>query len=229
MKTTLLLMMASLMLPMAQTNPQKDPGITFITLDVKIEMRKEVTRPPVVSQKPPEVNPNLGRGTADAVDSRQAADLKDKWEDRQRRREGLEATTNKQEGIKRQSTWPAYIFKAQVRNTTSKAINSFVWEYHPPESYIGPQEIPDFQYLCNVAMAPGQTKFVQVVSRIPRPRVVDASSPSPPGQHQPALDDLIINQIQFADNDKWQRADWNALVMTHLGARKVGKGKCIQL
>jgi len=40
---------------------------------------------------------------------------------------------------------------------------------------------------------------------------------------------MIINQIQFADSDKWQRSGWNSIILSRLGAKKPGKGKCIAL
>ena len=79
-------------------------------------------------------------------------------------------------------------------------------------------------------IAEGETKVVTVVSPVRLPRVIDVSTISPPPKpHEPTLKDMIINQIQFADNDKWQRPDWNPVVLSRQGARKLGKGKCIAL
>jgi hypothetical protein len=43
---------------------------------------------------------------------------------------------------------------------------------------------------------------------------------------KPTIKDVIINQIQFADGTKWERPNWNPLVLATMGARSVGKGKC---
>jgi hypothetical protein len=117
-----------------------------------------------------------------------------------------------------------------MKNVSSQLVTGFVRAYHLPKFSPGTQDISDKQYLCNVRIETGETKLVNVVSPIPRFKVIDASAVSrPPAPHEPTLKDMIINQIQFADNDKWQRADWNSVILSRQGARKLVKGKCIAL
>ncbi len=122
-----------------------------------------------------------------------------------------------------------YNFQAQIRNNTLKPITRFVWAYTvPPEPVV--QEAVTQDYLCRVRIEPGETKRIKVRSPIPRPKTVDASAASkPPAEHQPALSDMSVNQIEFVDGTIWRRSDWNAVVLTRLGARKLAKGKCIAL
>lgn len=229
MKSLFLLIILSSMIPLAQTSSQKESGLEIVSLETKNETRKVEDRLDVVSQKPPVIQPTLGRGTADATDSRQVADLKDKWDDRRSRTQGLEAAASKRETPpRRTSVQPVYVFRAQIKNTRAKPITRFVWAYHLPDPS-GISTAQDNQYLCNVALAPGEVKSVKVVSRVPREMVVNASAPSTPLGHIPTINDMIINQIQFADQDKWQRSGWNSVILTQVGARKVGKGKCIEL
>jgi hypothetical protein len=111
-----------------------------------------------------------------------------------------------------------------MKNTTSKPIIKFMGV-----SSAGNLSRRHQQYLCNVKMEAGETKLVKVASPVSHARIVDVSAAgTPTAFHKPAVTDMIINQIQFADNDKWQRSGWNS-ILSRLGAKKVGKGKCIAL
>ena len=122
-----------------------------------------------------------------------------------------------------------YDFQAQVKNDGAKPITRFVWAYTvPPEA--ATQETVGQEYLCRVRIEPGETKAIQVRSPIPRPKTVDISDISKPlAEHQPVLDDMSVNQIEFGDGTLWRRSNWNPVVLTRLGARKLRKGKCIAL
>jgi hypothetical protein len=123
-----------------------------------------------------------------------------------------------------------YVLRAKMKNTSSKPIARFVWAYQLPDSSPNATDAAYEEYLCNVRIEPGETKTVKVTSPIPRSKTIDVSAAStPPTPHEPTLKDMIINQIQFADNDKWQRPDWNSVVLSRQGARKLGEGKCIAL
>lgn len=225
-------LLAFLILPFivtfSQNSSQKDSGLELLSLEIKTEVRVEKDFPRIVSDKPPVIKPTLGRGTADATNTREVADLKDKWEDRNQRMKDVNAVANKGEDPHKTYVHGVYIFRTKMRNNTSKTITRFVWAYHLPDSSAGAPTSVDNQYLCNVTLAPGEVKPIKVESRPGRRRVINVSIPSPPAG-PPTLDDMIINQIQFADNDKWQRPGWNSVILTQVGARKVGQGKCIEL
>ncbi|SRR5258706_5869756 len=224
------LVLLSATLPQAQAILQGAPLLQVLSLDVKKEsVREDDWRLSMVSIKPAEIHPTLGRGDKDATDPPNVATLKETRQDTAQRMRDLETISNKRDESRFQMV-PVYVFETQMKNTTSKPITKFVWAYHLPESSPGAQDTPDKQYLCNVRIEPGETKLVKVVSLIPRPRVVNASAAStPPAPHEPTLKDIIINQIQFADIDKWQRPDWNPVILSRQGAKRLGKEKCIAL
>jgi hypothetical protein len=230
MKSLFTLVLLSIALPEGQVILQQKPGLQVLNLDAKREMlREDDWRLSMVSTKPPEIHPTLGRGDRDATDPPNVATLKETRQDTTQRMRDLETISNKRDESKFQMV-PVYIFETQMKNTTSKPITKFVWAYHLPESSSVADQRPDQQYLCNVRIEAGETKLVKVASPIRLPRVVDVSAASAPRVwHEPTANDMIINQIQFADNDKWQRADWNPIILTRLGARKLGKSKCLAL
>ena len=121
----------------------------------------------------------------------------------------------------------AYDFHAQIKNDGVKPITGFVWVYTIPP--LGAtQETVAQEYLCRVRIEPGETKAIKVRSPIPQPRTVDISDATkPPAEHQPVLSDMSVNQIEFADGTLWRRDNWNPVVLTRLGARRLAKGKCI--
>ncbi|MGZ8844935.1 MAG: hypothetical protein ACXW3C_00560 [Pyrinomonadaceae bacterium] len=228
MRTILAFLILPFIVSFTQNSSQKDSGLELLSLEIKTEVRVDKDFPRIVSDKPPVITPTLGRGTADATDTRNVADLKDKWEDRNQRMKSVDAAANKTEDPHTRYVHGVHIFKTRMRNNTAKTITRFVWAYHLPDSSPGAPSSVDSQYLCNVTLAPGEVKPIKVVSRVGRSMVINVSLPSPPAG-PPTLDDMIINQIQFADNDKWQRSGWNSVILTQVGARKVGKGKCIEL
>jgi len=119
------------------------------------------------------------------------------------------------------------VLQAQMKNATSQPIIKFVWAYQIATDQ---RDAPDRQFLCNVHIAPGQTKGVEVILRI-TPRVVNASSAGhKPALPKPSLQNIIINQIQFADGTTWQRPDWNGtILLTREGIQNLGNGKCTAL
>jgi len=233
MKLLFTLALLSLAHPSAKPILQAGSGLEFLSLDAKrVIVREDDWRLSMISTKPPEIHPTLGRGDRDRTDPPNVATLKDTRQDMAQRRRELSAVSNKKDESRFRMV-PVYVFKVQMKNTTLKPITGFVWAYHlpgPSDTSTTPDERPDQQYLCNVRIAAGETKLVTVASPIRRPRVVDVSTiNNPPQLHEPTLKDMIINQIQFADNDTWQRPDWNPVVLSLQGARKLGKGKCIAL
>ena len=230
MKILFTVVLISVALSQAQPAPPQEPGLQVLNLEVKREsLREDDWRLSMVSSKPSGIHPTLGRGDRDATDSPNVATLKETRQDTAKRMQDLETISNKRDESRFQMV-PVYVFETQMKNTTSRAIIKFVWAYHLPESSSAADERADQQYLCNVRIEAGETKLVKVISPVRHPRVVDVSAASTPSAwHEPAVNDMIINQIQFADHDKWQRSGWNSIVLTRVGAKKLGKGKCIAL
>lgn len=231
MKLLFTLALLSLALPLTEPILQESSGLEVLSLEVKKEIvREDDWRLSMISTKPPEIRPTLGRGDGDRTDPPNVATLKETRQDTAQRMRDLSLVSNKKDESRFRMV-PVYVFTVQMKNTTLKSITRFVWAYHLRESpsSASTDERPDQQYLCKVGIAAGETKMVTVTSPVRRPRVVDVSTLTTPQMHEPTLKDIIINQVQFADDDKWQRADWNPVVLSRQGARKLGKGKCIAL
>ncbi len=230
MKVLFTLVLISVALSQAQPAPSQEPGLQVLNLEVKREsLRQDDWRLSVVSTKPPEIHPTLGRGDLDATDRPEVAMREETRKDTAKRMRDLETISNKRDESKFQMV-AVYVFQTQMKNATSKPIAKFVWAYHLPESSTAADERPDQEYLCNLRIEVGETKLVTVASPIRRPRVIDVPGASKPTVwHEPAARDMIINQILFADTDKWQRSGWNSIILSRMGAKKLGKGKCIAL
>jgi hypothetical protein len=121
-----------------------------------------------------------------------------------------------------------FLFRAKVKNETSKRITRFVWSYQPPP---GPAEISGKEYLCKTRIEPNDLKAIKVISPIPRRRVVSSTQSGQPEQPlPPALQDLAIKYVEFEDGSTWQHADWNSTsLLTREAIRKLDKGKCATL
>lgn len=121
-----------------------------------------------------------------------------------------------------------FLFRAKMKNETSKPITRFVWSYQPEP---GPKEIPGKQYVCNSRIEPNALKEVKVVSPIPRARVVSSTGAAQPAEQlTPALKDLDIKYVEFEDGSTWQHPEWNStILLTRKAIQKLGKGKCITL
>ena len=230
MKTLFTLVLLSITLAQGQVALKQEPGLQFLNLAAKRQLlRQDDWRLSVVSTKPPQIHPTLGRGDLDATDKPEVAMREETRKDTAKRMEDLETISNMRDESKFQMV-SVYVFETQMKNTASKAITKFVWAYHLPESSTNADERADQQYVCNVKLEAGETKLVKVASPIRVPRVVDVSAANTPRVwHEPAVKDMIINQIQFADHDKWQRPGWNSVILSRLGAKKLAKGKCIAL
>ena len=121
-----------------------------------------------------------------------------------------------------------FLFRAKMKNETSKRITRFVWSYQPAP---GPPEISGKEYLCNTRIEPNGLQAVKVISPIPRQRVVSSTNPRQTDQSlTPALQDLAIKYIEFEDGTTWRHPEWNSTVLlTREAIRKLGKGKCATL
>ena len=215
MKVLFAVALLSLSTPQTQTAPQNPSGLEIVQFDFREKMveandfpRSMVSNWPPVIKPDPNVKPTGASQTSDESIDRFAKSLP-----------GPPVRRIK-----------VYSFQTQMKNDSSRPVASFVWAYRLPQSSMDVQDAPDQEFLCNVRIEPGETKRIKVISPIPRPRVVNASaSGAPPAPQKPSLQDMIINQARFADGTTWQRSDWNAILLTRVGARKLKNGKCLAL
>jgi hypothetical protein len=229
MKSFSSLLLLSVALLQAPALPQKGPGLQILSLEVTeaVVTQEEWRRSMGVSNKAPELHPNLGRGDSEreATDPADVVSQKEVRQNMDQRQIDLRKST--QPIPTRTRSYPAYESMAQMKNDTSASIVGFVWAYKSSP------ELPydhDQEFLCNVEIRPGATKFVKAISRRPTQRVVSVSaSGTNTALPKPALKDMVINKVEFADGSTWQRPDWNPLILSRQGARKIGKGKCIVL
>ena|SRR5437773_2464323 len=207
MKILIALTLLTFAFPQTQTVPTDASGLKLVQLSFQkkwVELGR--VSHGMVSTEPPELSPGL----------RVAGDV---------RSSSVWNTT-----VWISKGW-VFDFRAEMKNDTSLPVTGFVWAYHPPLASIDLKDTADREYLCNVRIEPGETKLIKVRSPVPRPRVVDINvSDTPPPPLQPSVQDMIINQVRFANDTKWQRRDWNGtILLTRAKAKKVGKGKCIAL
>jgi enoyl reductase-like protein len=225
MKSIFTLVLLSATLPQAPALPQKGPGLQILSLDVtEAVVKQDEWRESMVSNKAQELHPNLGRGDSEreATDSADVVSQKEVRKNMDQREIDLRKSTPP--SPTRTMSYPVYKTTAQMKNDSSESIVRFVWAYKSS------QELPydhDQEFLCNVEIRPGVTRLVKTISRRPSQRVVSASaSGTNTGLPKPALKDMVINKVEFADGSTWQRPDWNPVILSRQGARKIGKGKC---
>src|ERR1043166_8750994 len=164
-------------------NQSANPGLQILSLSASKQVRTgDAPHSPVVSQNPPQINPTLGRGTADATETREQAALRETREDSDRRQRELENLPQPQ--IERRGRpYVVYSFRATLKNATTDPVTSFVWAYQLPVANAPAVEI---QYLCKMTIAPGKTKEAKVISTIPKQRVVNVSATgTAPSAHEP--------------------------------------------
>jgi hypothetical protein len=223
MKTFLSFALLALALPPTQTVPQVRSGLEIVGFEVKekvIQRRGFSSR--MVQNTPPKLNPTLGRG----ADINEPEIQKIQRDTAQRMRE-LRALDNKlSPGGGGSYAAVVYEFHAQMTNTNSKSISSFVWAYRPTLDSLASS---DKEFLCDQRFRPGETKTIKSISSIPRVLVVSASDAgTEPKSQKPSMKAVVVNQVWFSDGTNWKRADWNPVTSIER-TRKSGKGKCVAL
>jgi hypothetical protein len=220
----------ALLVPQMQPIPQDDSGLKLVQLSFEKKwVEHDRLSGGMVSNQPPVLNnstimlPESTKGENPVITRQQ-----EKARVSNASRSAIKVKRN--DAVIAPWGW-VYNFRAEIKNDRSRAVTSFVWAYRLPPSSIGAQDAPDQEYLCNVRIEPGETKRIKVVSPIPRTRVVNASTAgTPPADQPPSVQDMIINQIKFADGDTWQRLDWNGIILlTRAKVAKLNKGKCMAL
>ncbi|HMJ25283.1 MAG TPA: hypothetical protein VK475_05620 [Pyrinomonadaceae bacterium] len=221
----ILLVLALLSLPLTQTPaPQAQLGLEVVSLNVK----EKVVNPQVdllaESQLPDSVtrpNPNSGRPT-NRTES-ETDRLERQTNLRVQNMHAIEAA-KKEAGAERPSSVKLYESEAEIKNGSAKPIARFVWAYRASPEL---QLTNDQEFLCDTKLAAGETKRVKVISVYPNQKVVKVSAAGAPAlPAKPTVKDVIINEIEFADGTKWERPNWNPLILATIGARNVSKGKC---
>ncbi len=222
----ILLILALLTLPLTQTPPPQ----TRLDLEVvSLIVKEKVVNPQVdllaESDLPDNVtrpNPNIGKPTNRAESESERLERQTNL--RVQNMHAIEAAAKKDGGSERPAKVKLYEAEADIKNGSAKAITRFVWAYRASPAL---QLTNDQEFLCDTKLAPGETKRVKVISEYPNQKVVRVSASGIPAVPvKPTVQDVIINQIEFADGTKWERTNWNSLILATIGARNVSKGKC---
>jgi hypothetical protein len=115
-----------------------------------------------------------------------------------------------------------YVYLIKIKNTSSKPVKSFVWEYHASQNMRETAR----QFLCEVKTKPNESKEFQVVSTFAPSKIVYLGST---GDHSPEQGRLIINKILYGDGSVWQRTGWDASILSKIQVQKVDSGRCVGL
>ena len=116
-----------------------------------------------------------------------------------------------------------YFYHLEVKNSGSRAIKSFAWEYESS----GVPDPSDRQFFCVVNAKPNQKKQFDLFTLLAPSRVVDVTAASEkPGNSKGVV---VINKIEYADGTAWVRTGWNAATFSVEDTQKVEAGKCVGL
>ena len=115
-----------------------------------------------------------------------------------------------------------YVYVIKVKNTGSKLVKSFVWEY---QSSPGTKDVTR-QFLCVVKTKPNDTKELEVFIALAPSQVVDVAHTGDKSSDQSRI---IINKIVYSDSSIWQRAGWDAGILSRTERDKVDSGRCVGL
>src|SRR5438046_2167499 len=94
MKTVFALIFLSLNLTQMPATLQEGSGLKLLSLDVKEKAVKKYHDPSIVSNKPPEIHPTLGRGDGDRNDPPNVVSLEEKRKDLDQRQRDMDSVTD---------------------------------------------------------------------------------------------------------------------------------------
>jgi len=117
-----------------------------------------------------------------------------------------------------------YFYRLQFRNSGTKFVKSFAWEYVPNDE---PDPL-DRQFFCAIKTKPNETKALEVFSPLAPSRVVDASHAGDKPNKE-LKEKAIINRIEFMDGTVWIRSGWNPRTFSADAIDKVAEGRCVGL
>jgi hypothetical protein len=117
-----------------------------------------------------------------------------------------------------------YFYRLEVKNTSTKVVKNFAWEYQPADA----QDVSNRQFFCVIKAKPKESKELELFSPLPPSRVIDASNTRDKSEKN-AKGKAVINKIEYVDGSMWQRPGWNTATFAADAMDKVPSGKCIGL
>jgi len=180
----------------------------------KYEERSSMIRP-VDEPDPPKNEPiRINRSTAN--EPQEVINRRDMQE---RRTELRTAEINAQLSTQRGA--PTYFYHLEVKNSGTRGIKSFAWEYQPD----GEADPFNRQFYCLINAKPDDKKKFDLYTTLAPTRVLDATTPSKNNKQQAGQ--VVINKIEYTDGSVWSRPGWNAASFSAESTQKLDVGKCV--
>jgi hypothetical protein len=111
----------------------------------------------------------------------------------------------------------SYRYRIELRNHGSSAVKAVFLDYQTSLTS-DPDNSSNRQFACSVTIKPNQRKSLEAFSNLPPNRVVSAENPD-----KPLIERVIINRVEFADGQVWQRPRWSAPAQISSGPNR---GQC---
>jgi hypothetical protein len=113
-----------------------------------------------------------------------------------------------------------YRYRIELKNRGSSVIKWIFIDYQTSAAS-DPENPSHRQFACSVTIKPNQNKLIEVFSNLPPNRVVSAAN-----ANKPLIERVIINRIEFADGQAWQRPTWQAPEKVSSGPNR---GQCLPI
>lgn len=111
-----------------------------------------------------------------------------------------------------------YLLQLEVKNTGTKVIKSFAWEYKPNAT---PQNYEPKEYICVARAKPNQSKVVKLVSPFAPVKVISVGA----WGNGLKEGEVVVNQIEYEDGTIWKRAGW-LIKLPPDTTKKLANGQC---
>jgi len=217
MKPLLCLMLLTLVVA-AQSQTSTETNLPLVVVKFtcgRYEERSSVIRP-VDDPDPPKNEPiRVNRSTAN-----EPQEITNRRDMQERRAELRTAEINAQ--LSTNQSAPTYFYHLEVKNSGTRGIKSFAWEYQPGES----SDPSDRQFYCVINAKPDEKKKFDLYTLLAPTRVIDATIPEPKKDRQ-QTSRAVINKIEYLDGSVWIRPGWNSATFSVEATQKLAIGKCI--
>lgn len=114
-----------------------------------------------------------------------------------------------------------YKYTVEVKNSGTKVIK-WVFVDYQTSIHSDPDNVFHRQFACSITIKPNESKTMEGLSSLPPSRVVSANSPD-----GPLTERLIVNRIEYADGQVWQRSGWQP--PEKIPNRGPRRGQCVPL
>jgi hypothetical protein len=219
MRLLLLFVLAMLALvPQAQTGAQNVADLVVLKFscgiyETRSSMIRSVQDPDPAMNEPIRINQTTRNEPQEIINRR----------DIQERRAELK-TAEANAAHSNQPDVRIYFYRLEVKNTSTKVVKNFAWEYQPADT----PELSSRQFFCVMKAKPKESKELELFSPLPPSRVINASNPHDKSEKNDK-GKAVINKIEYMDGSMWQRPGWNAATFAADAMDKVPSGKCIGL